>query len=632
MNDQQIIESAQAVFFIVTGSGDIIRASRGLYAVSPEIFLERGIDAFDLIIAEHERLPFAHILTQILEDKKEVHGQIFQTNSYDSNGEPAFFSLAAKSLSTPNDCYLFEITDRTAFVRREQEVMRLQKEVTIFKEISNLRQLHTDTEEFFSQVIQRIVEATEADATLLFAASESQEELLVHNSVVGGGDVVPPYYLKLPPSLKKHKRVIIYRVHDVTTARREQVVYAKRGWLTQLIIPLRVRDERVGTLVVLSKSNDAFTWQTIRLATSIASYLGAFVATELLWRQKERLASLTKSVFAHSSDGMFVIDREGCVGERNVLTDKIIGTNNRVSLTSLVQPNYVKGVKRFISQLHRNRAARISVVFITDPNHTYEITATPLATGELVHYLCVARNVTDWVDERSALQKRNEKLSEIDRIKDEFVSMVSHELRSPLTVVMGNLSLLKKTVSTQQQPLLFDMARNLDRLNRLVRDILEVTRLEYADITFDKTDVKLSAVAEVVESAVASEVKNRNITWQTDIQSETVQNDPVRLSQIVTNLVSNAVRHTNSGGVVSLSMQVDGDWLLIKVVDTGEGMSEEQQQHIFERFYRGTHLTAGFGLGLYIVKKLLERMRGRITVQSALGKGTAIIVQIPRVV
>ena len=632
MKEQNIIQNAQAAFFVVTSAGDITLASRGLYAVPTAVFLERGIDAFDLVLAESERLRFAQMLTRVLESDKEVHGEIFQTNRYDSSGDPAFFSLNAKLLNGSTGQFLFELTDRTAFVHREREVKRLEREVLIFKEISYLRQHHTDTEQFFSQVVAKIVESTESDAALLFVEAEGHEELLVHNSVVERGKSISSFYLKLPHALHKGSRVSLYRNDTASAADRAVTGYVKRGWHTLLTVPLRVRDERVGTLILLSKLDDAFPWPAVRLSTSIASYLGAFLASELLWRQKERLTALTKSVFAYSSDGLFVIDRDGRVGERNALTERIIGTDDNVTLESLVQVRYARRVSQFTRQLRLNRTARVAVVFKLDPTHTFEISATPLSTGELVHYLCMARNVTGWVDERSALQQRNDKLSEVDRIKDEFVSMVSHELRSPLTVVMGNLSLLDKLIPAEQQPLLSDMRRNIDRLNRLVRDILEVTRLEYADITFESTSVELSAIVEVVESAVASEVKSRGIIWQTDYKSQTVQNDPVRLSQVVTNLVSNAVRHTGSGGTVALSMRVVDDWLTINVTDTGEGMTDEQQNHMFERFYRGKHTTAGFGLGLYIVKKLLERMGGRITVKSALGKGTAIIVQIPRVV
>lgn len=628
----EIIAGVESSFFIITATGVVTFASRGMYSVPAGVFLERGIDAFDLLLSDHERLHFAQMLTTVLEGKSEVASEIFQANVVDRNGDPVFFSVTAKALPEHGpERFLFEVHDRTQFIRKEQEMARLQREVLIFKEISSLRQLYTDADRFFDAALQQVVETVDADAALLYVAADSREELLVHNNVVPSSSSVPSLYLHLPRAVHLLARVSLIR-SDAATFDRHTALFAKKGWMTTLILPLQLRSERVGTLILLSKQDDAFPWHAIRLAASIASFLGAFVATELLWRQKERLTALTKSVFAYSPDGLFIIDRDGRVGERNALTERIMGTDEGVLLETLVIDKQRRRVKEFTRQLRLHRTVGVAVVFRADPVHTYEISATPLATGELVQYLCMARNVTGWVDERSALQQRNDQLAMVDRMKDEFVSMVSHELRSPLTVVMGNLSLLEMQARAKDRPLLTDMRRNIDRLNRLVRDILEATRLEYADIPFDSTTVELAAITEVVESAVHDEVMRRQLIWKTAIPSESVQNDPVRLTQIVTNLVSNSVRHTPSGGTVSLTMKVADDWLTITVTDTGEGMTDEQQEHIFERFYRGQHTTAGFGLGLYIVKKLLERMGGRVTVQSAVNKGTMIIVQIPRVV
>lgn len=627
----KIIKSAQSAFYVITASGEIVKASRGLYAVPEDVFIERGIDAFDLFLAEHERLPFAQMLSIVLEGRGEVVGRIFQTNTYNQNGEPAFFSITSQIIPGYENHYLLEAADHTTLVREERELRRLQRETSIFKKISYLRQIHTDSEEFFMYAVQSIIEATDSDAALLYVQVDSHEELLVQNGVSQPGNGVPAYFIRLPHALQKMIHPVLFRA-DTTYCHRTVAPYVAKGWNTQLIVPLTLRDERVGTLVLLSQQDDAFPWYVVRLASSTASYLGAFLATELLWRQKEHLSALTQSAFAHSSDGLFVIDRNGLVRERNTLAEKIMDSNDNTGLAQLVVARHRLRVKDFITGLSANQIMRVSVVFAADPTQTFEISATPLVTGELVHYLCVARNVTGWVDERFALKQRNEQLSMIDRMKDEFVSMVSHELRSPLTVLMGNLSLLEKHSDVNQKPYINDMRRNVDRLNRLIRDILEVTRLEYADITFDSTQVELLAIAEVVSAAVEQEVAAKKLQWKVECGSATVKNDPVRLAQIITNLATNAVRHTNDGGSVTVKMEVDDDWLTVTVRDTGEGMTPEQQKHIFERFYRGRHNLVGFGLGLYIVKKLLERMHGKIIVKSAVGKGTTITVCIPRVI
>ena len=628
---KQIVESAQSAFFVVDGSGDIVEATRGLYAVPVKVFIERGIDAFDHIVAESERIQFAEMLASVLEGGVEVNERVFQTTTYTANGYPAYFALSVRKLPQHPNLFLFEVFDRTQLVSEERELTRQQRETQIFKDISYLRQVHQDSDQFFTEALAAVTEAVEADAALLYVRIEEHDELLVQNNIVAEGKVVPTAYVRLPRGAESIIHITLTR-SDAQYSDAITKPYVTSGWLSHLVVPLTVRDERVGMLVSLSKSDDAFPWHSVRLATSTASYLGAFVATELLWRQKERLHALAKSAFAYSQDGLFVVDREGVIIERNALAEQVQGAVDGKALADTVVPQYKKRASAFVHSLSRGESSRITVVFAADPTHSFEITATPLATGELVQYLCIARNVTGWVDERSALQERNDQLAMIDRMKDEFVSMVSHELRSPLTVVMGNLSLIERTMPTDQREPIAAMRRNIERLNRLVKDILEVTRLEYAEISFNTSELELIAIEEVVVAAISDQIRDRHLTWDAHVVSATVTNDPLRLTQIVSNVVNNAVQHTPDGGRISLDMSVTDAVVTIVVSDSGEGMTRVQQRHMFERFYRGEHTHAGFGLGLYIVKKLLDRMHGTVHVKSTVGVGTTITITIPRVI
>lgn len=628
---KQIVENAQSAFFVVNESGDIVEATRGLYAIPAQVFVERGIDAFDLIVAESERIPFAEMLVSVLEGNVEINERVFQATTCTANGYPAFFALTMRKLPQHPHLFLFEVFDRTQLVGEEREISRQQRETQIFKDISYLRQIHQDSDRFFNEALAAVTEAVEADAALLYVRIESHDELLVHNNIVADGKVVPATYVRLPRGAESFIHTTLSRSDDQYVDR-VMKSYVTHGWLSHLVVPLMVRDERVGMLVLLSKGNDAFPWHAVRLATSTASYLGAFMATELLWRQKERLHALAKSAFAYSQDGLFVVDRDGVIIERNALAEQVQGEGDGKTLVGSVLPGYKKRASAFIRGLSSAESPRTTVVFAADPTHSFEITATPLATGELVQYLCIARNVTGWIDERSALQERNDQLAMVDRMKDEFVSMVSHELRSPLTVVMGNLSLIERTTPPEQREPIAAMRRNIERLNRLVRDILEVTRLEYAEISFNTSLVELTAIEEVVVAAVSDQLRDRHLVWSSHVASATVTNDPLRLTQIVSNIVNNAVQHTPDKGKIVLDMSVTDDVLTIVVSDSGEGMTRVQQRHMFERFYRGEHTHAGFGLGLYIVKKLLDRMRGTVLVKSAVGVGTTITITIPRVI
>lgn len=612
----------------MASSGDITFASASLYTIPSQVFLDRGVDAFDLVLGEGEKTKFARFLSKVLERGSELTEQVFAASPLVSPGEKPYFRMSVRVLPKSNN-YLLEVQDYTEVMSQRQEIMRQRRELAIFNEISYLRHIYTDNEQFFLVALQQLTEAVSAEGALLYVNAEDGQQLVAHCGVIKQG-AIPMSLLVTSAKLTNLTRVSLDR--EPVDERGMIIHYLKkRGWVSQIAIPLSVRGEKVGLVLLLSKERTAFPWQKVRLAANVAANISPIVGSELLWQQKERLSALTKGVFAHFADGLFVLDRYGQVLERNDTINNLIGTNEKIALVDGVTIASCGAIDKLMKRLRQNRQAVITVVFLGDKKSTYEITASTLKSSGLSTYLCIARNVTAWVDERTVLQRQNQELAAVDRMKDEFVSLVSHELRSPLTVVYGNLSLLEKGANPTNQPLLTDMHNNLDRLNRLVKDILEVTKLEYAEVTFNLADIELNAIAQTAYAAVKNSCDEKGIGWQIDCERQKVKNDPLRLAQVVNNLVTNAVAHTEPGGEVKLILKVVADRLIIQVADNGNGMTAEQQRHMFDRFYRGTDRPGGFGLGLYIVNSLVKRMRGHIKVESRLHQGTTITVDLPAV-
>jgi PAS domain S-box-containing protein len=265
--------------------------------------------------------------------------------------------------------------------------------------------------------------------------------------------------------------------------------------------------------------------------------------------------------------------------------------------------------------------------------------------GEIVSIAAIAQDITDRKraeQERAEftreLEARNERLLELDRLKDEFVALVSHELRTPLTSIRGYLELVLDgeagSVTDEQRQFLGIVERNANRLLDLVGDLLFLAQIEAGKLSLEVGAVDLAGVAaESVETArPLAEEKNITLTLATG-PVPLLAGDGARLAQLLDNLVSNAVKFTPAGGRVDVRATSSRGKAILEVRDTGMGIPAEEQEHVFERFFRTTRATEqaiqGTGLGLAICKAIVHAHGGQITLASSDGEGAAFRVAIP---
>jgi PAS domain S-box-containing protein len=245
------------------------------------------------------------------------------------------------------------------------------------------------------------------------------------------------------------------------------------------------------------------------------------------------------------------------------------------------------------------------------------------------------REIEDRQLERERAQ--NERLRSVDRMKDEFVALVSHELRTPLTSIRGYLELVMdeaEHLPAEVQEYLEIVGRNADRLLHLVGDLLLVAQAEAGKLTFDWVDVELvPLVAQCVRAAEpAAEAAGVALRF-TSKASEPIVGDPARIAQLLDNLISNAIKFTPEEGHVDVSVDASADSAIIEVRDSGFGIAADDQEQLFERFFRTQSATnkaiAGTGLGLSIAKAIVDAHQGSISVESAENQGTTFHVELP---
>lgn len=230
------------------------------------------------------------------------------------------------------------------------------------------------------------------------------------------------------------------------------------------------------------------------------------------------------------------------------------------------------------------------------------------------------------------------KLSDLDKLKDDFISMASHELRAPLTVISSYAYVLSKNpllggdvTASRDISIIYQSA---ERLKVLIEDILDVSRIEQRRMNLQKIPIDLASLIEsiVQEFSQQAHTKNLRLIYEKSQTSVFIEGDPSKLKQVFYNLVSNAIKYTIQGEV-KIYHQVSSGKVKTLIKDTGVGMTEEERGRLFQKFSRmqndQTKNIPGTGLGLWITKQLIEMMKGTVSVESVKGQGSQFIVSFP---
>ena len=224
-----------------------------------------------------------------------------------------------------------------------------------------------------------------------------------------------------------------------------------------------------------------------------------------------------------------------------------------------------------------------------------------------------------------------EALKVADRKRNEFVSHVSHELRLPMTSIKGYTDLLKSgvtgTVTDQQKQFLQIIRTNVDRMNVLVTDLSDISKIEVGRLKVDIGAVDIAVVVNECVDSLKLQIEEKKQAIKVNLPAlPPVRTDKTRLSQILVNLISNASKYTPPEGVIAITAEVRAPFVRVSVADSGIGMSPDDQQKLFSQFFRSEDSNVreqqGWGLGLHVTKKLVEFFGGEIGAQSELGKGS----------
>ena len=236
----------------------------------------------------------------------------------------------------------------------------------------------------------------------------------------------------------------------------------------------------------------------------------------------------------------------------------------------------------------------------------------------------------------------SKKLQEVDKMKDNFIRMTTHELQTPITNIRAYSQVLKEEIDSmsveEQKEHFYRIEKSAKNLSELIYDILEVSRIEQGRLDFSSQQIFPSRVISEIIQELRIKADKKNLKLLVDISDEQIciVVNPLRLKQIFANLLGNAIKYTRKGEIkIKIDIDEQKNKCVISIKDTGLGMSAEHRKRLFERFYRiKTRETAdisGTGLGLWITKQLCERMKGEIFVESMEGVGSKFTITFPLV-
>ncbi len=393
--------------------------------------------------------------------------------------------------------------------------------------------------------------------------------------------------------------------------------------LALLAVALRHENRYYGVVWAGYEQPRLFSDSNVRFVTTLAGQAALAVANAHLYLNVEASRRQLEAVLNSTPDPVLVTDHRNRLLLTNRAAAEALGQNVERSSSGQETEKVVK-VRPLLALLQSTTTDNQSTEIVLADKRTYLATASSvIVEGRQIGRVCIMRDVTHF--------------KELDTMKSEFVATVSHDLRSPLTLMRGYATMLEMVgeLNEQQQGYVKKIITGVENMSRLVNNLLDLGRIEIG-VGLQVENVTVLDIIERVTSALQLQASQKNINLSVELPRDmphAVEADQTLLQQAVYNLVENAIKYTPDGGRVTIRTTSQPGTLIFSITDSGIGIAAEDLPRLFEKFYRGKQREAraqhGSGLGLAIVHSIATSHNGKVWVDSVAGHGSTFHLQIP---
>ncbi len=449
---------------------------------------------------------------------------------------------------------------------------------------------------------------------------------------------IPPAFLRYLEPLLAEERVAELDVTELNRMLQELTYTASMGLLNGTALPLTTHGTVIGVIFIFRSYPDLFSSNDKQLLQSFADQAAIAVFNAKLYGQitveKQRLDALIDS----AADGILILNADHSIERVNDAFERIYGKTDD-ELRGFLHEEIIRWVRK-PDGLTLEEAEKEG--WPPTPNaHLYVegdlqradeqmpfipvgITYAPLMTaeGELQNIIVTVRDITHF---RNA-----------EEIKATFISIVSHELKTPVALIKGYASTLRRDDARWDRHIIQDslavIEDEADRLTKMIEDLLDASRLQAGGLSLKRTDVALPTLARRLAERLQTQTKKHTLKVDFPANCPVILADETRIEQVLSNLISNAIKYAPKGEI-HIGGQVRPEQIILCVSDEGPGIDPHDMPHIFDRFYRAegaVRKTKGAGLGLYLARAIVEAHGGQMWVDPQPGSGARICFSLPR--
>lgn len=431
--------------------------------------------------------------------------------------------------------------------------------------------------------------------------------------------------------------------HDVLNARMRKMAQSIDQRLRQSItLPLMMAGESIGLLIIFRAYRGGATENDVQVLQSFADQAAIAVHNARLYESIDQERRRLAAILEHSADGVMILNADLTIARFNHALERMTGWHDQAAV-GLPQDDVIVWKRVEKGNLHQAIAngwpfrsgadAPLETLYVEGDvlrrdgiTLSIGITYAPLLTDDRTLANIIA-NVRDITNFRQAQEMQNT-----------FISGVSHELKTPVALIKGYAQTLRREDATWDASVLQNslaiIEDEADRLTALISDLLAASKLQAERLKLDISPVALDQLAAQAAERFRTQTQMHHIKVHFPPDFPVIPGDEARLRQVLDNLLSNAIKYSPKGGSITVSGHADEESVTVQVQDEGVGMSETEQERVFERFYRVdsalSRKTQGTGLGLYLAKAIIDAHQGRISVESKPGKGSTLSFTIPQ--